>query len=158
VRTRTFAAPHDDSRSHPAWAARDPRCRYYGTWSVMRPQHRDKILIRSRVAVILLVKFAPAFVAGQSPAAADPAPKKETAAKPGPAPRTAWGEPDLQGIWTDEYQTPLQRAARFADKEFFTEEERAELDARRGGMLGRDRRGQARSERDVAGAYNAVFE
>jgi hypothetical protein len=110
------------------------------------------------VAVILLVKFAPAFVAGQSPAAADPSPKKETATKPGPAPRTPWGEPDLQGIWTDEYQTPLQRAARFANKEFFTEEERAELDARRGAMLGRDRRGQARSERDVAGAYNAVFE
>ena len=110
------------------------------------------------VAAIALVKFAPTFVAGQSPAAADPAPKKETATKPGPAPRTAWGEPDLQGIWTDEYQTPLQRAARFANREFFTEEERAELDARRGAMLGRDRRGQARSERDVAGAYNAVFE
>jgi hypothetical protein len=72
--------------------------------------------------------------------------------------RTSWGEPDLQGIWTDEYQTPLQRPARFADKEFFTDEERAELDARRGAMLGRDRRGQAQSERDVAGAYNAVFE
>jgi hypothetical protein len=110
------------------------------------------------VAVIALVKFAPAFVAGQSSASGDPAPKKETAKKPGPAPRTPWGEPDLQGIWTDEYQTPLQRPARFANREFFTEEERAELDARRGAMIGRDRRGAARSERDVAGAYNAVFE
>ncbi|HEV8316478.1 MAG TPA: hypothetical protein VGQ10_03675 [Vicinamibacterales bacterium] len=110
------------------------------------------------VAVIALVKFAPAFVAGQSSASGDPAPKKETAKKAGPAPRTPWGEPDLQGIWTDEYQTPLQRPARFANREFFTEEERAELDARRGAMIGRDRRGAARSERDVAGAYNAVFE
>jgi hypothetical protein len=110
------------------------------------------------VAVIALVKFAPAFVAGQSSASGDPAPKKETAKKAGPAPRTPWDEPDLQGIWTDEYQTPLQRPARFANREFFTEEERAELDARRGAMIGRDRRGAARSERDVAGAYNAVFE
>ena len=31
------------------------------------------------------------------------------------APRTAWGEPDLQGIWTDPYQTPLQRPAQYAE-------------------------------------------
>ncbi len=30
------------------------------------------------------------------------------------APRTVWGEPDLQGIWTDPYQTPLGRPAQFA--------------------------------------------
>ena len=71
---------------------------------------------------------------------------------------TPWNEPDLQGIWTDEYQTPLQRPARFADREFLTEEEQADLDRRRSAMLGRDRRGQPGSERDVAGAYNAVFE
>ena len=29
---------------------------------------------------------------------------------------TPWSEPDLQGIWTDEYQTPLQRPARYAVK------------------------------------------
>ena len=69
-----------------------------------------------------------------------------------------WGEPDLQGIWTDPYQTPLERPARFGDREFLTDEERADLDERRGAMLGRDRRGQLGSERDVAGAYNAVFE
>jgi len=71
---------------------------------------------------------------------------------------TPWNEPDLQGIWTDEYQTPLQRPARFGDREFLTKEEQADLDKRRSAMLGRDRRGQAKSERDVAGAYNAVFE
>ncbi len=27
-----------------------------------------------------------------------------------PAVKTAWGEPDLQGIWTDETDTPLQRS------------------------------------------------
>jgi hypothetical protein len=71
--------------------------------------------------------------------------------------RTAWGEPNLQGIWTDIYQTPLQRPAKFAGKEFFTEEERQELDEQRGSIPRRDQRVTRGSERDVAGAYNAVF-
>jgi hypothetical protein len=72
--------------------------------------------------------------------------------------KTAWGDPDLQGIWTDDYQTPLQRPARYATKELFTDEERAELDRQRAGILRRDQRVEAGSERDVAGAYNAVFQ
>jgi hypothetical protein len=71
---------------------------------------------------------------------------------------TAWGDPDLQGIWTDPYQTPLQRASQFANKEFFTEEERAKLDEQRAGIPRRDQRVERGSERDVAGAYNAVFQ
>ena len=57
------------------------------------------------MALIGLLKLAPVRVAGQAPATADAA----GTAKPGPAPRTAWGAPDLQGIWTNEYETPLQR-------------------------------------------------
>ena len=72
--------------------------------------------------------------------------------------RTGWGDPDLQGVWTDEYQTPLQRPARYASKELFTDEERAELDRQRAGILRRDQRVEVGSERDVAGAYNAVFQ
>jgi hypothetical protein len=45
-------------------------------------------------------------------------------------PRTAWGVPDLQGRWTNDTFTPLQRPAQFADKEFFTPEEAAELQQR----------------------------
>jgi hypothetical protein len=71
--------------------------------------------------------------------------------------RTAWGEPDLQGIWTDEFDTPLQRPAQYASKEFFTDEERAELDKQRAALLGRDRRVERGTELDVAGAYNATF-
>src|SRR6185295_13431104 len=74
--------------------------------------------------VIALLELAPGPVAGQAPAATA---KTETEAKAGPVSRTAWGEPDLQGIWTNEYEIPLQRPARYANKEFFTEEERAEL-------------------------------
>jgi hypothetical protein len=72
--------------------------------------------------------------------------------------RTAWGDPDLQGIWTDPYQTPLQRPPQFANKEFFTDEERAKLDEQRAGIPRRDQRVERGSERDVAGAYNAVFQ
>ena len=32
---------------------------------------------------------------------------------------TAWDAPNLQGIWTSDYQTPLERPAQFEDKEFF---------------------------------------
>jgi hypothetical protein len=77
---------------------------------------------------------------------------------PAPAPpKTPWGEPDLQGIWTDETTTPLQRPARFANQEVFTEAERAELDRVRSEVLGRERRAERGTERDVSGSYNNVF-
>ena len=44
------------------------------------------------------------------------------------APRTPWGEPDLQGVWDYRTLTPLQRPARLADQEFLTEEEAANLE------------------------------
>jgi len=74
-----------------------------------------------------------------------------------PALKTAWGEPDLQGIWTDESDTPLQRSPRFANQEFFSEEQRAEFDRVRSQNRGRDERGARGSELDVAGAYNDEF-
>jgi len=74
-----------------------------------------------------------------------------------PALKTPWGEPDLQGIWTDETDTPLQRSPKYASQEFFTEAQRAELDKERSALLRRDRRVERGTELDVAGAYNAVF-
>jgi hypothetical protein len=74
-----------------------------------------------------------------------------------PALKTSWGEPDLQGIWTDESDTPLQRPAKYANQEFFTEAQRAELDKERAALLGRDKRVERGTELDVAGAYNSVF-
>lgn len=75
-----------------------------------------------------------------------------------PPPRTPWGDPDLRGIWTDIYQTPLQRPARYADREFFTDEERASIDRLRTRIPRADDRVAPRgSEQDVSGAYNSVF-
>ena len=74
-----------------------------------------------------------------------------TSAQAPPQLKTAWGEPDLQGIWTDEFDTPLQRPAKYATQEFFTEAQRAELDKTRSEVLGR-----FATERDINGAYNAA--
>jgi len=71
--------------------------------------------------------------------------------------KTPWGEPDLQGIWTDETDTPLQRSAKYANQEFFTEAQRADLDRQRSNMQGRERRAERGTIADVAGAYNDVF-
>src|SRR5262252_4762468 len=71
--------------------------------------------------------------------------------------KTLWGEPDLQGIWTYESDTPRQRPAKFANQEFFTEEQRAELDKARAALLARDKRAGRGTEIDVNQGYNSVF-
>jgi hypothetical protein len=71
--------------------------------------------------------------------------------------KTPWGEPDLQGIWTVETDTPFQRSPKYANQEFFTDAQRAEFDRIRSTLRGRDNRGERGSERDVAGAYNNAF-
>ena len=38
-------------------------------------------------------------------------------------PRTPWGHPDLQGIWSNATTTPLERPAEYADKPLLTDEE-----------------------------------
>ncbi len=43
--------------------------------------------------------------------------------------RTPWGDPDLQGIWTNENTgTPMERPARFGNREFLNDTEVAELE------------------------------
>ena len=36
---------------------------------------------------------------------------------------TAWGDPDLQGLWTNETRTPMERPVELGNKAFFTEED-----------------------------------
>jgi hypothetical protein len=79
------------------------------------------------------------------------APAVSGAALKTPTLKTVWGEPDLQGIWTDEFDTPLQRSAKYANQEFFTEAQRAELDRARSGILNR-----RATERDANNGYNGA--
>ena len=101
------------------------------------------------LSVLVFLKPAQVTVAQEGPTA--------SATAAAPTLKTSWGEPDLQGIWMDESDTPLQRPTRYANQEFFTEAQRAELDKERAALLGRDKRVERGTELDVAGAYNAAF-
>src|SRR5215467_15032234 len=48
------------------------------------------------------------------------------------APRTPWGEPDLQGIWTGQAElgVPFERPAAFGTRQSLTDEEFAQSEAR----------------------------
>src|SRR5439155_13367492 len=54
-------------------------------------------------------------------------------------------------------QVPFQRPEKYKGREFFTDEEIAQLDKQRAAQQSRDYRAERGSEADVAGAYNAVF-
>lgn len=84
------------------------------------------------------------------PSAGEPGAFATTPAAPR---KTPWGEPDLQGIWMDEVDTPLQRPARYAGQEFFTAAQREDLDTERS-ELGRDSRREHGTEADLAGTDN----
>lgn len=43
--------------------------------------------------------------------------------------RTPWGDPDLQGTWTNTTTTPMERPSDLVGREVLTDEERAEFDA-----------------------------
>ena len=77
------------------------------------------------------------YLASITPTSAQAQPSPQSTA---PVLKTPWGEPDLQGIWTVEAETPLQRPQRYADQEIFTEGQREELDRFRSAL---GRQGQA---------------
>lgn len=80
-----------------------------------------RLLSAAAVAVLLALP-----VCGQQ-AAADGSKKPAAAVKFVP-PRTAWGDPDLQGVYTFATETPFQRPAALADKDKYTEAEQKELE------------------------------
>jgi hypothetical protein len=99
---------------------------------------------RGLIALVLALAFAPAVIVGQTRWA---------------PPHTAWGDPDLQGIWVGATNAPLERAAALGDREFFTDAELADKLAK----------AQARKELQAAGKvenrgfrvfpnYNAIFD
>src|SRR5262245_18629154 len=81
----------------------------------------------------------------------------QAAASSNAALRRPWGKPGLQWIWTDRFDTPLQRPARLGNQEFLTETQRQELDRQRAAHYGNDPRQERGSAIDVGGAYNTTF-
>ena len=77
--------------------------------------HHRALAAMALTAAIAALGFAPAAANAQS------------AEAPAPA-RTAWGDPDLQGIWNNATLTPFQRPEALGDQEFLTEEAAASLE------------------------------
>jgi hypothetical protein len=119
---------------------------------------RRLLEVLSVVAVTIgLVTYLQSAVEGQTPAASARAGATGAASASKAVAKTAWGHPDLQGIWLDEFETPLERPSQFATKEFFTDAERAAQNEARSGNIGRNKRAPRGTLLDAAGAYNAVF-
>ena len=73
------------------------------------------------------------------------------------ASRTAWGDPDLQGLWNHGTITPLERPADYGDRELLTDEEVAALNLASDTRATSERRSSLTREEDVALAYNQFW-
>src|SRR5262245_36893950 len=71
-------------------------------------------------------------------------------------PRTADGQPDIQGIWTNATVTPLERPAELGNKQLRTEQEAAEFAKQAVQATNADNRNLP-PEVDVARAYNQFW-
>jgi hypothetical protein len=81
-------------------------------------------------AGLMAVTTSPAAAQAQGSADASAAKRKDPNWK---VPRTAWGHPDLEGIWTtdDMRGVPMSRPAQFGDRRYLTDEEFAARAAQR---------------------------
>src|SRR5215469_1004582 len=109
------------------------------------------------VAVLAMALWLPASAQGPGKASGQaprkPAPPAKPAANKSLAPRTPWGDPDLQGVWNDATSTPLQRPSGVGQKDILTDEEAQGFQEELANDLTRDRR-DGGAEIDVNRAYN----
>src|SRR6266446_8828639 len=104
--------------------------------------HRLLVSIATLAALVLVALLAQAPATAQTPSSATKAP---TGAKLWTPPHTPDGSPDLQGIWSDSTLTPLERPKKLGAKEFYTDQELADL-------TGRARQGEKVEEADLGAA------
>jgi hypothetical protein len=119
------------------------------------PSRRFAVPLIALGSVLALASLALVSITGQTPATASKTSGAKTA-KGGTAPRTAWGDPNLQGTWFVLYDTPLERSAANAGKPLLTDQEVAAANQQKGLNPGRNMR-STNANQDVTGPYNAVF-
>jgi hypothetical protein len=104
-------------------------------------------------AIVTFAWLSTAASAQQAPESTAKAPARARSWTP---PRTPWGEPDLQGVFSNRTITPFERPDEFAGKAILTDAETAELERRvvdRSADI-RDAKGTAA---DVSRAYNEFW-
>jgi hypothetical protein len=92
-----------------------------------------------------------AFTIAGSGMSAAPEASQKPQAKTSSAPRTPWGDPDLQGVWNTSGATPFERPARFAGREQLTDQELKSLQAES------DNQEEPRPRPGDTGAYNRFW-
>ena len=104
-----------------------------------------KTLVAIGIAAAALTPLA--ALAQTAPAPSGASSKKWT------TPRTPWGEPDLEGTYSNRTITPFERPATVGGREFFTAEEAAALEKRAQEQSGDEGRSKG-TRGDVERAYN----
>src|SRR5213592_5167392 len=98
-----------------------------GDYSGALPRRRSKMNTRVFASMGLLISVTLLLEARAQtlPAVSG---KTVAASKGWTAPKTPWGDPDLQGTWTSDdcIGTPMNRPANFGDRLFYTEQELAD--------------------------------
>ena len=96
------------------------------------------------------MSFAPSLEGQTSTSPRGPAARPQ---KTAPVPKTAWGDPDVQGIWTNTTTTPFERPDDLKGKALLTEAERATRDVETAKKVSFDNPDTA----GATGAYNEFW-
>ncbi len=110
---------------------------------------------RSHAAVVLaaagILTLAPLTAVAQTASA-----PKAKSARAWTVPKTPWGEPDLQGVYSNKTITPFERPVEFAGKSELSDDEIADLEGRAASRSVDNARAKG-TEADVSSAYNEFW-